>query len=128
MTRKSEAKGLSRRSVLKGAGALAGAAAGSGAITGFPAVWSQEAKVLRYLGTAVNQSDDINKKLKEDTGITLEYISATTDDVTKRVITQPNSFDILDTEYFSLKKLIPSKNILALDAIAYVLEAEGDDK
>jgi putative spermidine/putrescine transport system substrate-binding protein len=107
---------VSRRGLLKGAGAAVGAAAGAGAITGFPAVLSQEKKVLRYLGTAVNQSDDINKQLLKDTGITLEYISATTDDVTKRVITQPNSFDILDTEYFSLKKLIPSKNILALDA------------
>ena len=56
--------GLSRRAVLKSAAGLAGAAAGSGAITGFPAVWSQEDKVLRYLGTAVNQSDDITKKVK----------------------------------------------------------------
>ena len=103
---------FSRRTVLAGVGA----AAGSGAITGFPALHAQDAKVLRYLGTAVNQSDDINKKLKADTGITLEYISATTDDVTKRVITQPNSFDVLDTEYFSLKKLIPSGNILPVDA------------
>jgi putative spermidine/putrescine transport system substrate-binding protein len=108
--------GVSRRAVLKGAGAIAGAAAGSGAITGFPAVWAQEEKVLRYLGTAVNQSDDITKKVKADTGITIENIVATTDDVTKRVITQPNSFDILDTEYFSLKKLVPSGNILAMDA------------
>ena len=110
------AKGLSRRAVLKGAAGLAGAAAGSGAITGFPAVWSQEEKVLRYLGTAVNQSDDITKKVKEDTGITIQNIVATTDDVTKRVITQPNSFDVLDTEYFSLKKLVPSGNILPMDA------------
>jgi putative spermidine/putrescine transport system substrate-binding protein len=110
------AKGLSRRAVLKGAAGLAGAAAGSGAITGFPAVWSQEDKVLRYLGTAVNQSDDITKKVKQDTGITIQNIVATTDDVTKRVITQPNSFDILDTEYFSLKKLVPSGNILPMDA------------
>ncbi|HEY4806694.1 MAG TPA: extracellular solute-binding protein, partial [Roseiarcus sp.] len=110
------AKGLSRRAVLKGAAGLASAAAGSGAITGFPAVWSQEDKVLRYLGTAVNQSDDITKKVKEETGITIQNIVATTDDVTKRVITQPNSFDILDTEYFSLKKLVPSGNILAMDA------------
>jgi len=36
--------------------------------------------------------------------------------VTKRVATQPNSFDILDTEYFSLKKLVPSGNILPMDA------------
>src|SRR5277367_5206672 len=110
------AKGVSRRALLKGAAGLAGAAAGSGAITGFPYVWSQEEKVLRYLGTAVNQSDDITKKVKQDTGITIQNIVATTDDVTKRVITQPNSFDILDTEYFSLKKLVPSGNILAMDA------------
>ncbi len=110
------ARGLSRRAVLKGAAGLAGAAAGSGAITGFPAVWSQEEKVLRYLGTAVNQSDDITKKVKADTGITIQNIVATTDDVTKRVITQPNSFDILDTEFFSLKKLVPSGNILPMDA------------
>src|ERR1700731_4864777 len=108
--------GPSRRAVLKGAVGLAGAVAGSGAITGFPAVWSQEDKVLRYLGTAVNQSDDITKKVKAETGITIQNIVATTDDVTKRVITQPNSFDILDTEYFSLKKVVPSGNILPLDA------------
>lgn len=102
---------LSRRRVLQGAGAIAGTA-----ITGFPAVHAQAPKVLRYLGTAVNQSPDIAKKVKEDTGITIEYISVTTDDVTRRVITQPNSFDIVDTEYFSLKKLAPSGNLLAVDA------------
>ena len=72
--------------------------------------------MLRYLGTAVNEGDAISKKCLEDTGIKIEYITATTDDVTKRVITQPNSFDVLDTEYFSLKKLVPSGNIFALDA------------
>ena len=79
----------------------------------FPTVHSAEPKVLRYLGTAVNQGDEIAKKCLKDTGIKIEYITATTDDVTKRVITQPNSFDMLDTEYFSLKKLVPSGNILA---------------
>ena len=106
-------KTVSRRNLLKTG---AGLALGSGMITGFPAVHAGEEKVLRYLGTAVNQADEISKKLFEDTGIKIEYISATTDDVTKRVITQPNSFDILDTEYFSLKKLVPSGNILGLDA------------
>jgi len=109
-------KGLNRRTLLKGAAGVAGLAAGSGAITGFPYVHSAEPKVLRYLGTAVNEGDDISKKCLADTGIKIEYITATTDDVTKRVITQPNSFDVLDTEYFSLKKLVPSGNILALDA------------
>src|SRR6266478_312452 len=108
--------GVSRRSLLKGAAGAVSLAAGSGGITGFPYVHSAEAKVLRYLGTAVNEGDEISKKCLEDTGIKIEYITATTDDVTKRVITQPNSFDVLDTEYFSLRKLVPSGNILGLDS------------
>ena len=113
---KSMSATVSRRAMLKGAAGAVGLAAGSGAITGFPYVKSAEPKVLRYLGTAVNEGDDIAKKCLEDTGIKIEYITVTTDDVTKRVVTQPNSFDVLDTEYFALKKLIPSGNILALDA------------
>src|SRR6202158_5911893 len=109
-------KSINRRTLPKSAAGVAGLAAGSGAITGFPYVRSAEPKVLRYLGTAVNEGDEISKKCLEDTGIKIEYITATTDDVTKRVITQPNSFDVLDTEYFSLKKLVPSGNIFALDA------------
>src|SRR5207248_6594461 len=101
----------SRRGVLKAAGALMGSTA-----IYAPAVHAQEPKVLRYLGTAVNQSADIAKKVKEDTGITIEYIPVTTDEVTKRAITQPNSFDILDEEYFSLKKVLPSGNLLGMDA------------
>lgn len=108
--------GLSRRTVLKGAAGLAGIAAGSGTLIGAPFVHAAEPKVLRYLGTAVNAGDDISKRCFADTGIKIEYITATTDDVTKRVITQPNSFDVLDTEYFSLKKLVPSGNILPLEA------------
>src|ERR1700752_2316647 len=108
--------GINRRAVLKGAAGAVGLAAGTGAITGFPYVHSADPKVLRYLGTAVNEGDEIAKKCLEDTGIKIEYITTTTDDVTKRVVTQPNSFDVLDTEYFALKKLIPSGNILALDA------------
>src|SRR5437868_10312053 len=98
---------ITRRTALKGAGALMGSTA-----IYAPAVHAQEPKVLRYLGTAVNQSTEIAKKVKEDTGITIEYIPVTTDEVTKRVVTQPNSFDIVDEEYFSLKKVIPSGNLL----------------
>ena len=113
---KSSKTGITRRDVIKGAGALAGAAIGTGAITGFPYIMAQEKMTLRYLGTAVNQSAEIAKKCLEDTGIKIEYIPVTTDDVTKRVITQPNSFDVVDTEYFSLRKLVPSGNLLGMDA------------
>jgi putative spermidine/putrescine transport system substrate-binding protein len=106
---------LSRRTLLRGAGAT-GLALGAGPITGFPNVIAAEPVTLRYLGTAVNQSGDIARKVKEDLGITIEYIPVVTDEVTKRVVTQPNSFDLLDTEFFSLRKLIPSGNIQGMDA------------
>ena len=104
---------LQRRGFLRAAAGVGVAATG---ITGFPFVHAQEKIVLRYLGTAVNQDKAIAEKFEADTGIKIQYIPVTTDDVTKRVVTQPNSFDVLDTEYFSLKKLVPSGNILPLDA------------
>jgi len=105
-------KGISRRNFVKASAAVTA----STAILGAPYVMSSEKKVLRYLGTAVNQSADIAKKVKEDLGITIEYIPVTTDEVTKRILTQPNSFDVVDSEYFSMKKLIPSGNLLGIDS------------
>ena len=100
----SDATGVARRSLLKGtAGILA---AGM-----FPAVHSQEKIVLRYLGTAVNQDKAIAEKFKADTGIEIQYIPVTTDEVTKRAVTAPNSFDLIDTEFFSLKKIVPTGNL-----------------
>ena len=105
-TTKSQA-GVSRRTVLKGAAA---------AIAGFPAIVSAQPVTLRYLGTAVNQSKEIAQKVKADLGLVIEYIPVTTDEVAKRIITQPNSFDVVDAEYFQLRKLIPSGNLLGMDA------------
>ena len=106
-------KNTTRRKVLKGAGAVA-AYAGLG--LGMPNVVRANDKVVRYLGTATTMGSEIDKKLFEDTGIKVQYIPVTTDEVTKRVLTQPNSFDIVDTEYFSLPKLVPSGNILGMDS------------
>jgi hypothetical protein len=74
-----------------------------------PAIHAQEKITLRYLGTAVNQDKAIAEKFKADTGITIQYVAVTTDDVTKRAVTAPNSFDLIDTEYFSLKKIVPDR-------------------
>ena len=91
-------KKVSRRKMLK-TSAAAGAVAGAGIVTGFPAVHAQEAPTIRYLGTAVNMGSEPEKRLFEDTGIKVQYISKTTDEVTKTILTQPNSFDIVDSEY-----------------------------
>ncbi len=99
-----------RRQLLQGAAGLA--AAGLAA----PAVHAQGAVTLRYVGTAVNQHAGIKEKVKEDLGITLEYIPVTSDDVVRRAVTQPNSLDILDAEYWMLKKIIPSGNLMGMDA------------
>ena len=100
---------LPRRSLLKAAGV---AAAG---LAGFPYVQAQEKITLRYLGTAVNQDKKIAERFEADTGIKIQYVAVTTDDVTKRAVTAPNSFDLIDTEYFSLRKIIPTGNLLGID-------------
>ncbi|WP_353094909.1 extracellular solute-binding protein, partial [Methylibium sp.] len=81
----------------------------------FPAIHAQEKITLRYLGTAVNQDKAIAEKFKADTGITIQYIAVNTDEVTKRAVTSPNSFDLIDTEYFSLKKIVPTGNLKGID-------------
>lgn len=108
-------RGLSRRKVLKGSAAAAGLAAGSGAITGFPFVHAMDPITLRIAGTGVNQFKQLADKAKEDLGITIQYTSLTSDDVVKRAVTQPTSFDMLDSEYWMLKKIIPSGKIRGMD-------------
>ncbi len=107
-----ETPALPRRRFLKVA---AGASVAAGGALGFPYVHAQEKITLRYLGTAVNQDKKIADKFEADTGIKIQYIAVTTDDVTKRAVTAPNSFDLIDTEYFSLKKIIPTGNLLGID-------------
>ena len=106
--------GPSRRSILKGGAAL-GAASALGSFAA-PAVHAADPVTLRYLSTAVNQSPAIAAQAFKDTGVKIEYVTVTTDDVTKRIITQPDSFDLVDTEYFALRNLIPSGNLMGMDA------------
>ena len=107
-TTKNPTANLRRRTLIKGVAAAGGALA-------FPYVRAADPITLRYLGTAVNQDKAIADKFKADTGITIQYIPVTTDDVTKRAVTAPNSFDLIDTEYFSLKKILPTGNLLGID-------------
>ena len=80
-----------------------------------PFVHADDPIMLRYPGTGVNPFKEIADKCKADTGITIQYTPLTTDDVIKRAVTQPNSFDMLDTEYLLLKKIVPSGNLRGMD-------------
>ena len=108
---------ITRRHMLKAASATAGVAAGSGAITGFPTIWAQNIKniTLRQIGTGVSNINAIADKCKADLGITLQMTALDTDATNQRVVTQPNSFDIADIEYFSCKKVFPSGVLQAMD-------------
>ncbi|WP_439889846.1 ABC transporter substrate-binding protein [Ralstonia sp. 25C] len=98
-----------RRTALKGMAAILATGVA-------PVVLAQEKPTLRYLGTAVNQDKAIAEKFEADTGIRIQYVAVTTDEVTKRAVTAPSSFDLIDTEYFSLKKIVPTGNLLGIDA------------
>lgn len=108
----------SRRSFLKSSAAIAaGAALGSGAIPGFPAIWAQNIKnvTLRQFGTGVSNLNAIADKVKQDLGITLQMTALDSDSVAQRAVTQPNSFDIADIEYWVCKKVFPAGNMQPMD-------------
>ena len=115
MTKFTNSKGLSRRTLLKGAASTAVAA---GATTlGAPMLWAQNIKdvTIRQFGTGVSNLNDVATKVKEDLGFTLEMTALDTDSVTQRAATQPNSFDIADIEYFIAKKVWGAGNLQAMD-------------
>jgi putative spermidine/putrescine transport system substrate-binding protein len=87
------------------------------AASSFPApfVHAQGPIVLRYAGTGVNAFNEISDKVKADLGIELQFTTLTSDDVVKRAVTQPTSFDMLDSEYWMLKKIVPSGNLKGMD-------------
>lgn len=105
---------ITRRRLLNTA---AGVAVGSGAITGFPTIWAQNIKnvTLRQIGTGVSNINAIADKCKADLGITLQMTALDTDATSQRVVTQPNSFDIADIEYFICKKVFPSGVLQPMD-------------
>jgi len=110
--------GMGRRSVIKGATALAGVAAGSGAVTGFPVIWAQNIKdvTLRQFGTGVSNQNLIAEQCKKDIGVTLQMTALDSDAVTQRAVTQPKSYDIADIEYWVCKKVFPAGVMQPMDA------------
>ncbi|MBZ5758905.1 MULTISPECIES: ABC transporter substrate-binding protein [Rhizobium] len=102
------AKGISRRNLLKTCAAGLGAVVGSGLVTGFPTIWAQNPITLRQFGTGVSNLNAIADKCKADLGITLQMTATDSDAAAQRAVTQPNSYDIADIEYWIAKKVYPA--------------------
>lgn len=107
----------SRRTVLKGLAATAGAAVGTGALGGFPTIWAQNIKdiTLVQVGGSYSSIIDIGRKATEDLGFTVEMQNAATDALVNRAATQPETIDIADLEFWSLKKIVPRGVLQAID-------------
>jgi putative spermidine/putrescine transport system substrate-binding protein len=86
----------SRRQVLRGVAAVAGAAIASGAVRGFPTIWAQNIKdvTLIHIGGAWAVIKEIGEQATKDLGFTVEMQAIDPASQLQRSLTQPKSFDI----------------------------------
>ena len=76
--------------------------------------------VLRQVGTGVSNQNAIAEKCKADTGITLQMTALDSDAVVQRSVTQPNSYDIADIEYWICKKVFPAGVLQPMDTLSLI--------
>jgi putative spermidine/putrescine transport system substrate-binding protein len=114
-----EAQSMSggRRKFLKTAAVTAGAAASSGLIDGFPLVWSQTMKDVKLVqvGGSYSAIKDIADQATKDLGFKVEMQTAPHDALLNRLVTQPQSIDIADIEYFFQLHLLPRATLQPID-------------
>jgi putative spermidine/putrescine transport system substrate-binding protein len=109
--------GVTRRSVLKGSAAAAGLAAGSGVITGFPTVWAQNIKdiILNHTGQSYSTLIDIARQASADLGFKVEMSVTDHPGMTNRIVNDPKSIDVADTEIWQTKVFVPLGESQAVD-------------
>ena len=97
-----------RRRFLKTAALTAGAAATAGLIDGFPLVWSQNIKDVKLVqvGGSYSAIKDIADQATKDLGFKVEMQTADHSALLNRLVTQPQTIDIADIEYFFQRHLI----------------------
>ena len=97
-----------RRRFLKTAALTAGAAATTGLIDGFPLVWSQNIKDVKLMqvGGSYSAIKDIADQATKDLGFKVEMQTADHSALLNRLVTQPQTIDIADIEYFFQHHLI----------------------
>ncbi len=111
--RKPVSKSLSRRRLLKGAAAVAGAAIGSNAISGFPTIWAQNIKdvVLHHAGPPVTAIPAIAEQASKDLGFTVSMQASENADLLNRFLSQSSAIDCADIALTNQRYLI-GRNVL----------------
>ena len=112
--------GISRRAVLKAGAAAAGAAAGSNVI-GAPTIWAQNIKDIKLVqvGGSYSAIIDIARQASKDLGFQVEMQTADHAALLNRLVSQPNTIDIADIEYFFQYHLIGRNVIQPIDLKKY---------
>ena len=102
-------RGISRRALLAGAGAVAG----SGAITGFPTIWAQNIKdvVLRHAGPPVTAIPAVAAQATKDLGFSVQMQAAENADLLNRFLSQSSSIDCADVSIVYMRYLV-GRNVL----------------
>ena len=113
-------KGISRRAVLKGAAATAGIAAGTN-VVGAPTIWAQNIKDVKLVqvGGSYSAIIDIARQASRDLGFQIEMQTADHATLLNRLVSQPNTIDIADIEYFFQYHLIGHNVIQPIDLKKY---------
>ena len=108
--------GISRRNILKGGAATAGAVAASQVI-GAPTIWAQEIKniTLRHLGVSYSVVQAIGEQASKDLGFKVITQNLDTSAALTRFITQPRSVDIPDLEAWQAKVAVPRGILQGID-------------
>jgi putative spermidine/putrescine transport system substrate-binding protein len=101
--------GPSRRTLLKGVGAVAG----SGVITGFPVIWAQNIKdvVLRHAGAPVTCIPAIGEQATKDLGFTIQMQASESTDLLNRFLSASSAIDCADVSITYFKYLV-GRNVL----------------
>jgi putative spermidine/putrescine transport system substrate-binding protein len=109
---KSSNKKISRRAVLKGTAATA-----AFAVTGFPTVWAQNLKdvTIQHVGASYSAIIDIARQASADLGFKVEMQNVDGDGLVNRIVTQPETVDIADIEFWAVQKIFPRGVMQGLD-------------